>query len=291
MKIPCQDIALHFKQVLFKEVKALRATNRVPKLVTVLIGSAPEQLSFVRIKRRVALEIGVEFELVHLEETTTFEQCKEVVTSKAHDPATTAMIIQQPLPPSFSSELLYQHIPSCKEIEGHRKDSSFHFPLSLAVATGIKYVALFDNQHENPTEHALFSFQEDKELLTSYLKDKRVVVVGRGVTGGKPIAQLVRELGGNVSVTHTETQDSVSQYKNADIIITATGKRILSPDMIKRGAVLLNVGLRKENGLLKGDYDETEMDEVASYYTQTPGGLGPLDVLYLFQNTIQAARS
>lgn len=291
MKIPCQDIAFHFKQVLFEEVKALRATNRIPKLVTVLIGSAPEQLSFVRIKRRVAQEIGVDFELVHLEDEPTFNQCEEMVALKANDPATSAMIIQQPLPPSFSSEKLYQHIPPRKEIEGHRNDSSFHFPLSLAVATGIKYIALVEEKSDNPIKRALFSFAEDKEFLTSYLKGKQVVVAGRGVTGGKPIAQLAQELGCDVAITHTETPDALQQYRSADIIITATGKHILTSDIVKPGVVLLNVGLRKEGGLLRGDYDETEMEIVASYYTQTPGGLGPLDVLYLFQNTIQAART
>ena len=291
MKIPCQDIALHLKGVLSHEVELLRAKNIHPKLVTVLIGSAPEQLSFVRIKRRVAQEIGVDFELVHLEEEPSFEQCEEIVASKAQDSATTAMIIQQPLPASFSSEILYRHIPPHKEIEGHRADSSFHFPLSLAVAAGLKYVALAEAGHDNPVDQSFVSFDQDKELLATFLENKRVVVVGRGITGGKPIAKLLQEVGCEPIIVHTKTQDALDQYIKADIIITATGKHILSPVMIKKGAILLNVGLRKENGFLKGDYDEQEMDSTASYYTQTPSGLGPLDVLYLFQNTIQAARS
>jgi len=272
MKIPCKDIALSLKKILQK--------NNAPKLVTILVGSSPEQLSFVNIKRRIAREIGVEFELVHLRDTPPLSTFLEIVTQKARDPKTSGIIVQHPFPDSYSIEKIYTCIPPRKEIEGFHPESRFHFPLSLAVLSAIKWII-------NPDD-SIISFQEDATILHAFLKDKNIVIAGRGVTGGAPIARALSKIGVQFSITNSTTENTKNMYKSADIIITATGKSILDSSMIKQGVILLNVGLRKEGGKLRGDYDESEIDERAAYYTETPGGLGPLDVLYLFKNVIEA---
>jgi methylenetetrahydrofolate dehydrogenase (NADP+)/methenyltetrahydrofolate cyclohydrolase len=185
---------------------------------------------------------------------------------------------------------LYSVIPHQKEIEGHIPGSSFHFPLSLAVLAGIKYVILKE-LHKNyiPGEESIVHFSNDREPLSEYLSGKNIVVVGRGITGGRPIGKILSDLNVPFTMINSKTATPETYYKNADIIITAVGKKILKPSMIKKGVVLLNVGLRKENGKLKGDYDEDEIKDIASYYTETPGGLGPLDVLYLYKNLYDAS--
>ncbi len=290
MKIPCKDIALNLEQQLKLETETLRKQNIYPKLVTILVGSEPEQISFVHIKRKTAERIGVRFELVHLETEPPFEEFMEIVREKATNPATSGIIIQQPFPESFNHEKIYQLIPPHKEIEGHRPDSSFHFPLSLAVLNGIKYIIAEQNNIQQPSQ-VIVNFEDDKHTFYEFLHDKKIVIAGRGATGGAPIAKAFDDIGISYVVTHSNTHQPDDLYMKADIIITATGKKIINTENIREGVILLNVGLRKEDGKLKGDYDEKAIADTAAYYTQTPGGLGPLDVLYLFKNVLEAAKS
>lgn len=288
MNIPCRDIALNLEEKLIEEVHALKQTGKIPKLVTVLVGSEPEQISFVNIKRRTAEKIGVIFELVHLAEEPSYEEFKKIVYQKAHDPKTTGIIIQHPFPKHYNPKEIYNLIPPEKEIEGHRSDSSFHFPLSIAVLSGVKYI-IAHLAGEDATK-TVVNFDADKQLFHDYLKDKQIIIAGRGITGGAPISKALLDIGLPFTVVHSQTPNPHEIYRQADIIITATGKKMITLSDIKPGVILLNVGLRKEDGHLKGDYDEKEIEETASFYTQTPGGLGPLDVLYLFKNVIDATR-
>lgn len=293
MQIPCTQIAEELMDILRSDVMELRDEGNTPKLVTILAGSSPEQLSFVNIKKRIAFDIGVEFELVHLSDIPSFEEFKKIVQKKAHEQSTSGMIIQHPFPESYSIDEIYELIPPEKEIEGFHPDSTFHFPLSLAVLNGLKYVFMHKNNDNDlvSTQDTIVDFNKDAPYFQEKLKSKHVVIAGRGLTGGAPIAKALTDCGVKFQITHSQTVNSNEIYKAADIIITATGKKIVSAQDIKDGVVLLNVGLRKENGKLRGDYEEDEIRDKAAYFTKTPGGLGPLDVLYLFKNVIEAERS
>ena len=290
MKIPCREIADHLRQKLIEEVQALKKSGTSPKLVTILVGSEPEQISFVNIKKRTGEQIGIDFELVHLAEEPSFREFKEIVDKKANDPKTSGIIIQHPFPETYNAEEIYSIIPPKKEIEGHRSDSRFHFPLSIAVLSGVKYIMTREVGETNGTQ-TIVNFSKDKAAFQRFLQGKNIVIAGRGITGGAPIAKALVDIGISFTVVHSQTQNPQEIYKSADIIITATGKKIISRSAVKADVILLNVGLRKEDGKLKGDYDECEIAEIASYYTQTPGGLGPLDVLYLFKNVIEASKA
>ena len=117
-----------------------------------------------------------------------------------------------------------------------------------------------------------------------------MVLIGRGITGGTPIGKTLTVARINYINVNSITPDPHSYYKEADVIISAVGKKIINPDMLKPNVALINVGLRKENGNLKGDYEEKEIKKIASFYTKTPGGVGPIDVLYLYKNLIDAAK-
>ena len=289
MKIPCQDIAHNLEEQLIQEVHILKSSGKSPKLVTILVGSEPEQISFVNIKKRTAEKIGVEFELVHLPDEPSYEDFKKIVYEKAHDPTTTGIIIQHPFPKEYNLEEIYQLIPPEKEIEGHHPDSKFHFPLSIAVLAGIKYIITNEAGQSNPVG-TIVNFTADSSMFHTFLEGKNIVIAGRGITGGAPIAKALTDIDIAFTVVHSQTAQPQEIFKSADIIITATGRKVITAGDIKSGVMLLNVGLRKENGKLKGDYDEDEIADIASYYTQTPGGLGPLDVLYLFKNVIEATK-
>jgi len=127
-------------------------------------------------------------------------------------------------------------------------------------------------------------------LFKKILKSKKIIVVGRGITGGKPIGKTLGDLNINYINTNSLTISPESYYITADLIITAVGKKVIEPAMLKPGVVLINTGVRKENGKLKGDYEEKEIKDIASFYTPTPGGSGPIDVVYLYKNLIDAAK-
>ncbi len=287
MIIPCREIAEIIEHSLQKEVDILKQKGIQPKLVTFLLHPTPEQQSFVSIKKRVGERLGINFELVAPNQLPSQKQLNDIIQKYAQDDKTTGIIIQLPLPAGINQHELYSIIPPEKEIEGHLTNSHFQFPLSLAVLTGIKYI--FTENHPID-EQLMVDFEKDVHFFQSVLQDKKIVIAGRGPTGGGPIGKALKTLRIPFEMTHSGKTNADELYKQADMIITATGKKMIYPDNIKQGVMLLNVGLRKQNEELRGDYDEQEIADIASYYTETPGGLGPLDVLYLYKNIIDAAK-
>lgn len=285
MKIPGKDIALVLQKELKAQVSKLKQKGKVPHLVTILVGHSPEQESFVAIKRKFAQAIGAKFTFLHLKNTPSFQEFVNTLKTYAADPKVTGIIIQQPPPPELATDSLYNYLPTEKEIEGHKEKTPFYPPLGLAVLTGLKYVY----GKQALTKDLLVNIKKDGEFFRRMLKNKRIVLIGRGLTGGIPIGKTLSELKINYLNTNSSTYNAHEYYQEADVIIAAAGRKVVDPSMIKPGVVLLTVGLRKENGKLKGDYDVDEIADVASYYSPTPGGLGPLDVVYLYKNLLDAA--
>jgi len=282
MLVPCDLLAMELTRQLSKRVSILKKNNIFPKLVTVLLGNSAEQLSFVSIKRRIATKIGIDFEFKHIKNEIKFSSFLTDLSNSAQDPKTSGIIVQHPLPTDFNQQEMYALIPESKEIEGHKKNSTYQFPLSLAVLSALKYIF---NKDKDPA-NSIVEYQKDKSFFASILQGKKIVIVGKGSTGGAPIARTFSDLGANFNVVDSKTLNPENLFKKADIIVTAVGESIIKPNQIGSGVILLNVGLRKENGKLYGDYDESKISDIASWYTKTPGGLGPLDVLYLYKNLL-----
>lgn len=283
MFIDGKKIANNLLAILKKD----RKTIKKPIGLTVfLVGNAPEQLSFVKIKSEMAKALKINFKLIHLIRTPNFIDFANLLKKEVMNPEVTGIIIQQPLPAQLSTDSIYDYIPLLKEVEGHKKKTEFIFPLGLAVMTIIKYI--YDGKRKQ--DIVFVDMKRDRILFKNVLKSKKVVVVGRGITGGKPIGNTLGNLNINYISINSTTVDPESYFKTADLIITATGKKVISPEMLKPGVVLINTGVRKENGKLKGDYEESEIKDIASFYTPTPGGSGPIDVVYLYKNLIDAAK-
>jgi len=272
------------KQVKKESVKLKKKTK--PLLSVFLVGNSDDQLSFVKIKSKIAKKLGIDYKLIHLKSTPNFIDFVNRIKSEVNDPLVKGIIIQQPLPAQLSTDSLYDYIPAVKEIEGHRKKSIFYPPIGLAVLTTIKYIfsgKKIDNR-------LIVDLKKDKNFFKKFLKNKKIVLVGKGVTGGKPIGRVLQELKINYINVNSQTTNPKEYFQAADMIITAVGKKIILPSMLKPGVILINVGLRKENGRLKGDYDEKEIKDIASFYTPTPGGVGPIDVAYLYKNLVDATK-
>jgi len=283
MFIDGKKIANNLLTILKKERKKIK--KRLG-LSVFLIGSAPEQLSFVKIKSEMAKALKIDFKLIHLIKTPNFIDFANLLKKEVANRDVTGIIIQQPLPAQLSTDSIYDYIPLLKEIEGHRKKTEFIFPLGLAIMTIIKYI--YDGKRKQ--DIVFVELKKDRLLFKNILKGKKVVIVGRGITGGKPIGNTLGNLNINYISINSTTVDPESYFKTADLIITATGKKVITPAMLKPGVVLINTGVRKENGKLKGDYEEKDIKDIASYYTPTPGGSGPIDVVYLYKNLIDAAK-
>ena len=283
MEINGKKIANFIGALLKKELKA-RKRKKSPKLTTFLIGESADQLSFVRIKSKVAKKLGIRFEFIHFKNTPSFEDFAHKIKETSLNPDITSIIIQQPLPAQLSTDSVYDYISDIKEIEAHKRKTPYLPPIGLAVLTLLKYV--FGNQKID--KNLLVDLLKDKKFFKKIFRNKKVVVVGRGITGGKPVGKTLTEAKINYIGINSQTPEADTYLKEADVIITAVGKKVIHPQSLKNGVVLINIGLRKEQGKLKGDYDEKEIKDIASFYTPTPGGLGPVDVIYLYKNLLEA---
>ncbi|PJA55966.1 hypothetical protein CO165_00785, partial [Candidatus Roizmanbacteria bacterium CG_4_9_14_3_um_filter_33_18] len=254
MFIDGKKIANNLLAILKKERKTIK--KRIG-LSVFLVGSAPEQLSFVKIKSEMAKALKIDFKLIHLTKTPNFIDFANLLKKEVFNKDVTGIIIQQPLPAQLSTDSIYDYIPLFKEIEGHRKKTEFIFPLGLAVMTIIKYI--YDGKRKQ--DIVFVDMKKDRILFKNILKNKKVVIVGRGMTGGKPIGKTLGNLNVNYISINSTTVDPESYFKTADLIITATGKKVIGPEMLKPGVVLINTGVRKENGKLKGDYEEKDIKD------------------------------
>lgn len=287
MLVDGKKIAEGLQKLLKREFIRLRTQKKItPKLVVFLIGNSKQQLSFVKIKHKIAKHLGVLFELVNLPETVSFEELIHQIKSKAQDIKTTGVIIQQPLPPHLQTESIYNFIPEEKEIEGHLEKSLFVSPLGLAILTVIRFI--YGDQKIGPD--LLIDLNRSGSFFKRVFKNKKTVILGRGITGGKPIGHTLSLAKINYITTHSQTPNPEEYYLNADLVISAVGKRVLLPQHIKLGATLISVGMHYENGDLTGDYDVNQIKNIAGFYTPTPGGIGPLDVIYLFKNLLFSAK-
>lgn len=286
MKINGKKIANYLLSLIKKKIAALKKKKTL-QLSVFLVGKNPDQLSFVQIKAQTAKKLGVDFRLIHLKKIPSFETFVNLIKNESNDKKTTGIIIQQPLPAQLSTESIYDYIANNKEIEGHKKKSPFIPPIGLAVLTLTKHI--YGGQKLN--QNLLITPQDiNSRFFKKIFKNKKIVLIGRGLTGGLPIGKTLTQAGINYININSQTPSPENYYQEADIIITAVGKKILTPAVLKKGVVLINVGLHRENGKLKGDYDEKEIKDIASFYTPTPGGVGPIDVAYLFNNLVEAAK-
>ncbi|MBI2641735.1 bifunctional 5,10-methylenetetrahydrofolate dehydrogenase/5,10-methenyltetrahydrofolate cyclohydrolase, partial [Candidatus Roizmanbacteria bacterium] len=284
MELPGKKIALMMQKLLKKEIKRLKKKKKL-KLTTFLVGDSADQRSFVRSKAKVAKKLGILFELVHMKTAPSFETFMHKLREKSDDPSVTGIIIQQPLPAQLSTSSIYDYIPDKKEIEAHKRKSPFLPPIGLAVLTTLSYFFT----EEKLSEKLITNLLKDRISFKRIFRNKKVVLVGRGVTGGQPIGKTLNDAKVNYINVNSQTPDAHLYFKEADVIITAVGKKVIKPEDLKPGVALINVGLRREKGNLKGDYDEHEVKDIAGFYTPTPGGVGPIDVLYLFKNLIDSA--
>lgn len=256
-------------------VAALRERGIVPGLATVLVGDDPGSHSYVRMKHRDCEQIGVRSIRRDLPANTTQQQLHQVIDELNADPECTGYIVQLPLPKHLDENQVLERIDPAKDADG------LH-PVNLGKLVLNEPAPLPCTP--NGAIHLLRRFDVP-------LDGAKVVVIGRGVTVGRPIGLMLTRRSENATVTlcHTGTRDLAAETRQADIIVAAAGQaHMLTPDMVKPGAAVLDVGVSRKDGKLAGDVHPKVWD-VAGFVSPNPGGVGPLTRAFLVRNVVERA--
>ena len=258
-----------------QRVDALRAKGITPGLATVLVGDDPASHSYVRMKHKDCEQIGVKSIRKDLPADVTQEELNAVIDELNADQECTGYIVQLPLPKHLDENAVLERIDPAKDADG------LH-PVNLGK------LVLNEPAPLPCTPNGAIS------LLRRYdveLNGAKVVVIGRGVTVGRPIGLMLTRRSENATVTlcHTGTKDLKAETINADIIVAAAGKpHMLTKDMVKPGAAILDVGVSRLDGKLAGDV-HPDVWEVAGAISPNPGGVGPLTRAFLVHNVVERA--
>lgn len=268
MKIDGRKIAQKILEELKEKVKKLREKNKIPNLAIILIGNDPASKTYVKQKILTAEKIGIKTSLFQYPSSISTKDLLKYLNDLNHLSTVHGIIVQRPVPQTINIEKLDQAIDSKKDVDGFHPDSKFEPPIFMAALTLLNQINITP-------------------------KGKNIVILGKGETGGKPIINIFKKMGINPIVIDSKTENPENITKNADIIISAVGKpQVIKPEMIKREVILISVGLHKESdGKLHGDYEEKEIRNIASFYTPTPGGVGPVNVAMLLKNLLTACKN
>lgn len=273
-------IAQEIRAEVAAEVGRLKAEQGItPGLAAVLVGDNPASEVYVRNKRRACEEIGINSRLHRLPTTTREEELLELILRLNHDPATHGILVQLPLQAQIDESRILAAVDPLKDVDGFSAEN-----VGLMVQGRPRFLPC--------TPHGV------QQLLVRsgvQIEGAHVVVVGRSGIVGKPLAimlmQKAKHANATVTVCHTGTRDIGSITRTGDIVVVAIGKpRFLTAEMVRPGAVVIDVGVNREAGRLVGDVDFEPVKEVASAISPVPGGVGPMTIAMLLDNTALAAR-
>ncbi len=257
--------------------QALKAKGIVPGLAVVLVGDNPASQVYVRNKVKACEDAGLHSVLekydAHLSESDLLAR----VEALNQDASIHGILVQLPLPAHIDAQKVIEAISPAKDVDG------FHIASAGALMTGMKGF----------WPCTPYGCMKMLESIGYKLKSKHAVVIGRSNIVGKPMALMLLQENATVTICHSATPDLKAMTLQADVIVAAVGKRnVLTADMVKPGAVVLDVGMnRNDEGKLCGDVDFDGVKEVASYITPVPGGVGPMTITMLLVNTLEAAES
>jgi methylenetetrahydrofolate dehydrogenase (NADP+) / methenyltetrahydrofolate cyclohydrolase len=262
-----------------RRAAALSATGVKPGLAVVLVGEDPASQVYVRNKARACEETGIASFQHTLPANTTQNELLALINKLNHDPAVHGILVQLPVPKQISADAIIQAIAPEKDVDG------FHPENAGLLATG--------NARFVPCTPAGVMRMLDHAGVT--LAGKHAVVVGRSNIVGKPAALLLLEKHATVSICHSRTPDLAAITRQADVLVAAVGRaKMITADMVKPGATVIDVGINRiaegpNAGKLCGDVDYQALIGVAGWITPVPGGVGPMTIALLMENTVKAA--
>ena len=260
-----------------ERVEEFKLQNGItPGLAVIVVGNDPASAVYVRNKHKATIDAGMNSYQIELPESTSEEDLLQKIFELNRNPEVNGILVQLPLPKHISEEKVTSAILPEKDVD------AFH-------PQNVGRIMIGDYDFLPCTPAGIMRLMDFYDIN---IEGKKCVVLGRSNIVGKPMAHLLLERNGTVTVCHSKTKKLTEITKVADIIVVAIGRpKFLTSEMIKEGAVVIDVGInRDENGKLVGDVDFDMVANVASYITPVPGGVGPMTITMLLENTLTAAK-
>lgn len=246
-------------------------TGDVPALATILVGDNPASVTYVRMKGNACVRVGLRSIKVEMPETTTTQQLLEKIEELNNDPQVCGILLQHPVPRQIDEQACFNAIALEKDVDGVNTASFGGFTMGL-------------DRYVSATPKGIMTLLERYNIQ---LKGKEAVVIGRSPILGKPAAMLLLNADATVTICHSKTVNLPEIVKRADIVVAAVGRpKFVKADWIKQGAVLVDAGYNAGN---IGDIDLENAAPLSSAYTPVPGGVGPMTIATLMQQTVASA--
>ena len=274
MIVDVKTIVKEKKQKLKERVESLKQNGVIPKLVVIFASDDPASELYVSKKRKMCCELGIEEEEYILDNSVTTDNIIDIIEKLNNDESVHGILVQLPLYKGLDEKKILNSINPEKDVDG------LH-PLNLGKLLCNKDGLV------SCTPRGIMTILSE---LNVDLVGKNAVVVGRSVLVGKPITLLLLNAGATVTLCHSKTQNLKQHTKNADILIAAVGHpKLITADMVKPGAVIVDVGINRVDGKVVGDADTQAIADIAKYITPVPGGVGLTTVLSLLENVTEVA--
>ena len=275
-KIDGVEVAKDVKKRVSLAVTQLKSEGITPCLATILIGEDQASATYVRNKHSACTEIGIKTKDHKLSSDISQNELNQLIDKLNNDNTIHGILIQLPLPSQLDEFETTSRIFPTKDVDGLTPHNVGLLSMGKAVLKAC-----------TPS-----GIMEMFEYYNIDLVGKNIVLINRSNLVGKPLYHLLLQKNATVSTCHSKTKNLIEQCKNADIIITAVGDRTkftLTPDMIKKNSIVIDVAITRHEGKLVGDADFSKIIETTSYATPVPGGVGPMTVAMLLKNTVTAA--
>jgi methylenetetrahydrofolate dehydrogenase (NADP+) / methenyltetrahydrofolate cyclohydrolase len=265
-----KPLAERIRAEVAEEVKAVGGVG----IVTVLVGDDPASQIYIRLKHKAATEAGMETTDLRLPDDISEDELVRKVEELNADDTVDALLVQLPLPRHIDEARVIRAIDPMKDVDGLHPFNAGQLFLGRPGLVGATPVGVLALLHEHEVE----------------LDGARAVVVGRSDIVGKPMFHLLMQANATVTLCHSHTKDLGRHTLDADVLVVAAGvPALVSPDMVKTGGVVVDVGMNRTEAGLVGDVDPGA-DDVASQITPVPGGVGPMTIACLLQNAVRCAR-
>lgn len=270
-----KEIAGEIRTALSARIAALREQGVQPCLAAVLVGNDPASQKYVNSKERSCAQLGIQGTVHRLPATTSQEELRTLIAKLNADAGVHGILVQLPLPGGLDEKDIMERIAPEKDVDGFGPVSLGQLMLDqpgFLACTPHGVIKLLDACQVNPA-------------------GKHAVVIGRSVIVGKPLSMLLLRKNATVTICHSKTANLAEICRSADILCVAIGKPgFITADMVKEGAVVIDIGINVvTSGALRGDVDFEQVRQKASLLTPVPGGVGPLTIAMLMQNTVRAA--
>ena len=271
-----KNLAKEIRESLKVEANKLKEIGIIPHLSVIMVGDNDASKVYVRNKSRACEEIGIEFKEYLLPNDTKQEELISLIKKLNKDKNVNGILLQSPIPKPLDIQEAFNTIDPKKDVDGFN-------PYNVGN------LCIGQDGFIPCTPYGIMKMFEKYNIE---IDGRKVAIIGRSNIVGKPMAQCMLAKNATVTICHSRTRELKKELKDADIIISAAGKRnMVTEDMVKEGAVIIDVGMnRNDEGKLCGDVDFKKLKEKASYITPVPGGVGPMTIAMLMSNVIKATK-